>query len=55
VGLQFTLHALNHLVDVGDADPSWVGPFDLVSLGALALLVGVLYRSAARADAEAGR
>jgi hypothetical protein len=55
VGLQFALHALNHLADVADADPSWVGPFDLVTLGALALLIGGLYRTAARADAEAGR
>jgi hypothetical protein len=55
VGLQYALHALNHLADVGDADPSWVGPFDLVTLGALALLVGGLYRAAAQADAEARR
>jgi hypothetical protein len=55
VGLQFALHALNHLLDVGDADPSWVGPFDLVSLAAGALLIGWLYRAAARDDAEAGR
>lgn len=55
VGLQYTLHALNHLADVGDAHPSWVGPFDLLTLGALALLVGGLYRVAGREDAEAGR
>jgi hypothetical protein len=40
---QFSLHALNHLVDVADADPGWVGVFDAVALGATALLlVGVL-------------
>jgi hypothetical protein len=55
VGLQFALHALNHLADVGDADPSWVGPFDLASLLIGALLVASLYRAAARDDAEAGR
>lgn len=55
VGLQLALHAINHLVDVGKSDPSWVGPFDLVTLAALALLVGALYRGAARDDAEAGR
>jgi hypothetical protein len=48
VGLQYVLHALNHLLDVGDADPSWVGPFDLVSLAAGALLIGWLYREASK-------
>src|SRR3954469_195782 len=55
VGLQFALHALNHLVDVGDADPGWVGPFDLLSLAAGTLLIWALYRAADRADAQAGR
>jgi hypothetical protein len=55
VGLQSALHALNHLADVANADPSWVGPFDLVSLGLLALVIGGLYRLAAHDDAEAGR
>jgi hypothetical protein len=27
--LQYALHALNHLVDVGEADPSWLGPANL--------------------------
>jgi hypothetical protein len=48
VGLQYVLHALNHVLDVGDADPSWVGPFDLVTLAAGALLIGWLYREASR-------
>jgi hypothetical protein len=48
VGLQYALHALNHLLDVGRAHPSWVGPFDLVSLAAGALLIGWLYREASR-------
>jgi hypothetical protein len=55
VGLQFGLHALNHLVDVGDADPSWVGPFDLISLAAGTLLIWALYRAADRADSRAAR
>src|SRR4051812_45436540 len=29
---HFALHALNHAVDVGQSDPSWVGPADLLSL-----------------------
>lgn len=48
VGLQYVLHALNHLLDVGQADPSWVGPFDLVSLVVGALLIGWLYREASQ-------
>ncbi|HWH96251.1 MAG TPA: DUF4345 family protein [Baekduia sp.] len=55
VGLQFALHAVNHLVDIADADPSWVGPFDLVSLLAGTALILALYRSADGADAQAGR
>jgi hypothetical protein len=34
--LQYGLHALNHLLDIGDADPGWVGPFDFVSLAVVA-------------------
>jgi hypothetical protein len=48
VGLQWTLHALNHLLDVGNASPGWVGPFDLLSIAAGALLIGWLYREASR-------
>ena len=29
---QYALHSLNHLIDVDEADPSWLGPFNLVSL-----------------------
>jgi hypothetical protein len=34
--LQYGLHALNHLLDVADADPGWIGPFDFVSLAVVA-------------------
>jgi membrane-associated PAP2 superfamily phosphatase len=34
--LQYALHTVNHLVDIGRADPAWVGPFDAVTLGATA-------------------
>jgi hypothetical protein len=53
VGLQFALHALNHLLDVGNADPGWIGPLDLVALALGALALGGLYRAAARDDAPA--
>ena len=50
VGLQYALHALNHLLDVGDANPGWVGPLDVVSLALGALALGWLYRAALRAE-----
>src|SRR3954467_6199983 len=50
VGLQFALHALNHLLDVGDADPGWVGPFDAISLALGALTIGWLFLVALREE-----
>ncbi len=47
VGLQYVLHALNHLLDAGDGDPAWVGPFDLATLAAGALVIGWLFRQEA--------
>ena len=40
--LQGGLHALNHLVDVGEARPFWLGPFNLVALTVVAALLGLL-------------
>jgi hypothetical protein len=36
--LQYAFHVVNHVADVGDGDPGWVGPVDVISLtvGALA-------------------
>jgi hypothetical protein len=53
VGLQFVLHAINHLLDSGDADPSWVGPFDTVSLAVGALVIAAMFRAALRAEDRA--
>ena len=30
--VQYVLHALNHLIDIGEADPAWLGPANFVSL-----------------------
>ena len=30
--LQFTLHSLNHLLDIGAAEPGWLGPANAVGL-----------------------
>ena len=48
--LQWLLHALNHLVDLDEAEPGWVGVADAVSLAlGLAILVSALVITA-RAD-----
>jgi len=48
--LQYGIHALNHLVDIGEADPSWVGPLDAVTMVATAALFAYVF-VVARADA----
>jgi hypothetical protein len=41
--IQYALHSLNHLFDVGEADPEWLGPANLASLVlATALLAWML-------------
>ena len=30
--IQYVLHSVNHLLDIGEADPSWYGPANLVAL-----------------------
>jgi hypothetical protein len=40
--MQFGLHALNHLADITEADPRWVGPADLVGLIAATVVLGWL-------------
>jgi hypothetical protein len=43
--LQYALHAISHLIDVGDSDPAWIGPAELVALTIAALaLAGLLVR-----------
>jgi hypothetical protein len=41
LALQYALHAISHIVDVGDTDPAWQGPAALVLqlLGAAVLTV----------------
>jgi hypothetical protein len=46
VALQFLLHSVNHLIDIGDADPGWVGYFDFVSLAISTGLLTWLYSRA---------
>jgi hypothetical protein len=46
--VQFGLHSVNHLVDIGKADPGWIGYFDFFSLAAATLQLAWLLRLAAR-------
>jgi hypothetical protein len=42
--VQYTLHSLNHLIDIGESDPGWIGPADFVSLTLGALLLAWMLR-----------
>ena len=46
--LHFTFHAVNHLVDIGDADPESVGVVDFVTLAIGALTLVWLFVRAVR-------
>lgn len=43
--LQYALHSVNHLIDVGEADPEWLGPANLASLALTAGLLAWLLRA----------
>jgi hypothetical protein len=42
--VEYTLHSVNHLVDVGESDPSWLGPANLTSLVLGTLLLAWMLR-----------
>jgi hypothetical protein len=44
--VQFALHSVNHLVDIGRAHPTWTGYFDFFSLAAATALLVWLLRGA---------
>jgi hypothetical protein len=48
VTLQYALHTLNHLVDIGNTDPGWLGPFNFFSLLLLTVVTGWVLGGAAR-------
>jgi hypothetical protein len=48
-------HALNHLVDIGESDPGWVGPADFVVILVTGLMLAGLAVQAARADVRRDR
>jgi uncharacterized membrane protein len=47
--LQNTLHVVNHAIDVGNADPEWLGPANLVSLALTSLLLAWMLKVAREA------
>ena len=46
--IQYLLHALNHVLDAGEAEPAWVGPADALGLAVVGLVFAGLARAAAR-------
>jgi uncharacterized membrane protein len=42
--IAYAFHSLNHLIDVGEADPSWLGPADLALVFVSTLLLGWMLR-----------
>jgi hypothetical protein len=44
---QYTLHALNHLIDIGESDPGWIGPADFASISLGAVLAAWMLRQEA--------
>ena len=40
--LWYAAHAVNHLFDINEAHPDWVGPFDFAALAGGALMFGAL-------------
>ena len=51
--LHFAFHSINHLVDIGDADPESAGVGAFVSLTVGALLLGWLFARAVREERAA--
>lgn len=49
----YLAHAVNHLVDIGEADPDWVGPADFIAILVTGLVLLGLAVVAARDDVEA--
>lgn len=47
VWLQYVVHAANHVIDIGAAEPGWVGPVDVASLAAVGALGAWAWRQAA--------
>lgn len=51
--IQYVLHAVNHLIDVGEAKPEALGPINLISLALTAGLLAYMLRTAGRTEEAA--
>ena len=49
---EYLLHSLNHLIDVREADPSWLGPANLALVATSAVLVAWMLRREQRKAAR---
>jgi hypothetical protein len=47
---QYALHSFNHLLDIGEANPSWLGPGNFVSLLLATALLAWMLQSERRAE-----
>ena len=47
--IQYALHSLNHLIDIGESDPRWIGPADFASLTLTTVLLAWMFRREAAA------
>ena len=48
IALQYAIHTINHLIDIADTDPGWLGPFNFVSLLLLTAVTAWVLAGAAR-------
>ena len=44
--VHYALHVINHVLDIGDTDPGWQGPLNVVSLAVVGVALWGLLRSA---------
>jgi hypothetical protein len=52
--LQYALHLLNHLWDVGDTDPGWLGPANAAALALIGALLFWLLRGGREREDDGG-
>jgi hypothetical protein len=43
--LQYAFHLVNHLVDIADSEPPWIGPVNVIALAGVEVVLVVLLRS----------
>ena len=53
--LQFALHSINHLIDIDEANPSWLGVADFIALVVGAVLLLGLLKLASRTPTVGAR